>query len=145
MSITQRDNNRNQSAVDISHLRIFLFNNTYQSAVFNNNTGAPFTLQPGMLVVRNTANAAQVLPPADVDALANVIGIVAIDEEVELAIAGTLNINYATQGDVDETKLILPAGTLDSVPLGSGKTVRDILNSLGFHLTPTTENTKFDN
>ena len=143
-TVTQRDNTRNQSTVDISHSHIFMGSNAFEEAVFNNNTGGELTLKAGTLVIRNAANAAQVLPAIAGATIANVVGIVALDSDVVLADAATVNINFGYAGKVDETKLVLPAATtLDTVQ--ASKTVRDHLNALGLELTATIDNTKFDN
>ena len=68
----------------------------------------------------------------------DVIGLTFMDSTVLLDAAESININYATGGKVDETKLTLPAGlTLDTAPAGSTKTVRDLLNGIGFNLWAT--------
>lgn len=143
-SVNQRDNTRNQSALDITQGHIFMGDNGYQESVFLNNSGADFDLQPGSLVLRNTADASQVIPAVAGATLADVIGVVTLEGTLTLADAATANVNYCTTGRVDETRLILPdTVTLDTVV--GAKTVRDILNSIGLELVATTENTKFDN
>lgn len=142
--ITQRDNTRNQSTLDISHSHLFMGSNGFEESVFLNNTGAELTLKPGTLVLRNAANAAQILPAVADATIANVIGVIFIETEIVLAIGATINVNYCTKGKVDETLLFLPgAYTLDTVE--ASKTVRDHLNALGMELTATIDNTKFDN
>lgn len=142
--VTQRDNTRNQSTVDISHSHIFMGSNGFEEAVFLNNTGAELTLKPGSLVLRNGAAPLQIIPVVADATIANVIGVIAIEDEVVLADAATLNVNYCTKGKVDETLLELPgAYTLDTVQ--ANRTVKDHLNALGFELVATVENTKLDN
>jgi len=143
MSITQRNQTRSQSTADIRHKHVFLFNNTYQSAIFLNNTPGELTLKMGSLVVRNTASPAQVIP-ATTDNLADVIGIVAVDDDFVLDTTETLDINYGTSGDVNENELVLPSGVTLDTAVGN-KTLRDVLNGQGFYLRKTTNNTKFDN
>lgn len=142
--ISQRDNTRNQSTLDIQHNRIFIGDNGYENAVLLNDTGAELTLKPGTLVLRDPAVAGQVIPAVIGATLANVIGVIATDEDNVMAIAGTLAINYCSTGKVDETKLVLPgATTLDTVV--AGKSVRDHLNALSLELAATIDNTKYDN
>lgn len=142
--VTQRDNTRNQSTVDISHSHIFMGSNGFEESVFLNNTGAELTLKPGSLVLRNGAAPLQIIPAVADATIANVIGVIAIENEVVLADAATLNVNYCTKGKVDETLLSLPgAYTLDTVQ--ANRTVKDHLNALGFELVATVENTKLDN
>lgn len=144
--LNKRDVTRNQSTADYGQKRIFLFNNRYQEGTFKNNTGAAYTLKPGTLVLRDTATPSQIIPAVAGATLANVIGIVKLDGEVAMATAETLDINFAISGDIDETHLELPAGvTLDTVPTDGSKTLRDILQGLGFVLQGSVQNTKYDN
>lgn len=142
--VTQRDNTRNQSTVDISHSHIFMGSNGFEEAIFKNNSGAELVLKPGSLVLRDAATPTQVVPAVADATIANTVGVIALEEEVTLADGDTLNINFCTTGKIDETKLSLPgAYTLDTVQ--ANKTVKDHLNALGLELTATIDNTKFDN
>lgn len=146
MSVTQRDATRNQSTADYNCKRIFLFDNNYQDVVFKNNTAGDLVLKPGSLVLRDTATPSQVIPAVAGATLANVIGIVNIEEEVTLAAGATLNISMAISGEVDETHLELPdTVTLDAVPTSGTKSLRDYLQALGFSLKASVNNTKYDN
>jgi hypothetical protein len=146
-NLNQRDATRNQSTVDYSQVKLFLFNNRYQTGLFKNNTGAELILKPGTLLLRDKATPTQVIPAIAGATLSDVIGIVKADGEIILATAGTLDINFGISGDIDENELVLPATvTLDTVPLTSGtRTVRDILQALGFVLSGSVQNTKYDN
>lgn len=145
--INQRNATRNQSTADFIRCEhIFLFDNHFQEAVFKNTTGSDYTLKPGSLVLRDTTASKQVKPAVDDDTIDNVIGIVFIEEEVTLAANETLDINYAIDGGIDETKLALPGTvTLDTVATGKAKTLRDNLNGQGFQLEASVQNTKYDN
>jgi len=145
--IIQRNATGNQSIADfISGLHIFLFDNHFQEAVFKNTTGAELILKPGSLVVRDIATPGQVTPAVDDATIDNVIGIVFIEEEVTLAIGGSLAINYGIDGGIDESKLSFPGTvTLDTVAATKAKTLRDNLNGQGFQLESSVQNTKYDN
>lgn len=146
MEVTQRNATRNQSTADYESKKIFIFDNRFVEGVFKNNSGGSLTLQTGMLVVRDTAVAGGFLPAtaANIEA---VIGVVAVDGSVVLANAATANINICTKGTIDGNLLVLPATvTLNTVPTDATKTVRDILEGIGFHVdTSSVEMTKLDN
>jgi len=144
---TQRDNTNNQSFGDVAHKHIFLWDNKYASAIFNNNTGGPFTLKPGLVVIRDTAAPTKVIPAIAGATLANIVGVISINEDIaDIADNGDENVTYCHGGAVNQNLLILPAGvTMDTVPVAGGKTVGDILKALGFDLEAVTENTKTDN
>ncbi len=149
-TINQRNVTRNQSTADYGIERLFIFGNDFQEAVFNNNSGAELELQQGILVKRNPANAAQVIPATADETLGDVVGIVKFDGVMPVANGGTVDINYGKNGDIDENFLILPDGvTLDTFPTDGTtpltKTVKDILHALGFNLNGSVQNTKFDN
>lgn len=140
--INQRDVTRNQSTLDITHSHIFIGCNSFEEAVFLNNTGADLILEPGTLMLRDASG--KVVPAVDDATIANVIGVIFLEEEVTVLDGAELNVNYATEGKLDETKLVLPgATTLDTVI--ANKTVKDHLNAVGFALTATINNNKLDN
>lgn len=146
INATQRSATGNQSTVDYSLENLFLYGNRYQTATFQNNTGAEATFSSGFLVLRNTSTPANVIPAIAGATLANVIGVLKLDSDVTLADAGTTPANYGIGGDIDVSLLQLPATvTLDTVVGTTGKCLRDFLTDLGFVLKNVTENTKFDN
>lgn len=103
---------------------------------------------PVATITAGTAGVANGLVPVTLANVVDVVGILLMEdnEPVTVATTTTLNVNYGLHGDVDETNIVLPEGmTLDTVPSGTTKTVRDILNALGFHLEFYTSTTKFDN
>ena len=144
--VNQRNATNNQSTADYSCNRIFLFDNKYQEGIFKNNTAGALTLKAGMLVLRDTTTPTQVVPAIAGATLVDVIGIVKLSEDVELAAGETVDINFAISGDIDETHLVLPdTVTLETVPTGGTRTLRDTLNALGLSLKGSVQNTKFDN
>tara|TARA_R110000822_G_scaffold123489_2_gene257883 strand:+ start:4778 stop:5224 length:447 start_codon:yes stop_codon:yes gene_type:complete len=144
---TQRDNTRNQSAADISHKHIFLFDNKFSDGIFNNNTGDDYTLKPGTVVIRDTAAPTKLIPAVAGATLANIVGVIATNSDIEdIADDADVEVPFCHGGTVDQGLLILPAGvTLDTVHTAGAKTVGDILRGLGFELRATVEHTKFDN
>ncbi len=146
MDVTQRNATRNQSTADYELRKIFIFDNRFVEGAYKNNSGSSLTLKSGMLAVRDTSVPGGFLP-ATVDNLLDVIGIVAVDGSVLLANAAATNINICTKGTIDGNLLVMPAGvTLNTVPTDANKTVRDILEGIGFHIdTSSVEMTKFDN
>lgn len=149
-NVNQRDNTRNQSTLDITQQHIFMGNNKYQEVnEILNNTGGAVTLKSGMLVKRVPANPNQVAPYVTDDASNLLIGVLAMDGEVEVADAATLaDVNYAIGGDVKEGRLVSSDGTAidaDALIGAEGLTLRHRLQELGFHLVAVTENTKLDN
>lgn len=145
--INQRDNTKNQSSLDISHKHIFLFDNQYDDVVFNNNTGSAFELKPGLVVIRDTNNPTKVIPAVTGATLANIVGVISVDDSIaDIADGADVNATYCHGGTINKDLLILPDGvTLATVPVAGGKTVGDILKGLGFTLESVTENTKSDN
>lgn len=149
-NVNQRDVTRNQSALDITQENIFMGNNKYQEVgAALNNTGAAVTLKSGMLVKRNPANPAQIVPYVADDATNLIVGVLAVGGEVELADAATLaDVNYAISGDLNEGLLVSSDGTAinpDALVGAEGLTLRHRLQELGFHLIAVTNNTKLDN
>jgi hypothetical protein len=144
---TQRDSTQNQSTADVSHKHIFLFDNKYSKGIFNNNTGGAYNLVPGTVVIRDAANPTKVIPAVSGATLINIVGVVAgMTDITGIANGADVNITYAHGGSINSALLVLPGGvTLNTVPAGSGKTVGDILEALGFDLESVTENTKTDN
>jgi hypothetical protein len=143
--IEQVNATRNQSMAKYTHDHVFLGNNDFDEKTLNNTTAAAeVTITSGTLLFK--------LSPTEVDVLdaaaniANVVGIAAMEADVAVANAATLDINVCLRGEVAEELIDLPAGvTLDTVIPTTQLTLRDRLNELGFHLVAGTNNTKFDN
>ena len=143
---TQRDATNNQSTVDFLSSNIFMFDNRYQKGVFVNNTGGEATFKSGSLVLRDTTTPNQIKAAVAGPTLLGVIGILKLESDATLADGATKNVNYCIGGDIDEGLLELPDGvTLDTVPTGATKNLRDLLTDLGFVLHKVSEQTNFDN
>ena len=144
---TQRGATRNQSTVDYSRKQVFVYGNRYRETVFLNNSGAALDISDGLLLIRNAANADQVIPAVAGNTLENVIGFLKIGCDTNLADGSTINASVCISGDVDAELLTLPATvTLNTVagPAGS-KVLKDALTGLGFVLQNVTENSQTDN
>ena len=139
-----RGDSRNQSTADYSRQSLFVFGNRYYETTAKNTAVADVTMEEGILVMRDAADTANVVPIVLTADLPKCIGIAAVNGEVVLAQNETTNINYATSGDVDGALLVLPeVSTL--VTLVGDRTLKDLLTSLGFNVLNVTENSKFDN
>ena len=126
--------------------------NTGENVVFAASTVGPKTdlvatgtgSVTSIVVVNGTAGVDEGFSPATSANLANVIGVLKIEGQNEMANGASLNANYALCGDIDATMLVLPLGvTLDTI-VGS-KALKDVLTALGFVLNNVIESTKFDN
>lgn len=145
MEVTQRNATRNQSTADYVAKQIFIFDNRFVEGVFKNTTAGAYSLKHGELVARSTADANGFIP-VTVDNLADMIGVAKIEAgPIVLTAGSTANINIGTKGTIDGNLLSLPATVTLNTVVGN-KTVRDILESIGFHVdTSSIENTKADN
>ena len=145
MSVEQVNATNNQSALKVELTSIFLFGNQYDKRTLSNTTaGAQITAKAGNLLFKNAAATVDVLSVAA--NISSIVGILAIENDTDVANAGTLSVNMAVSGTIAEEKIILPGGiTCDTVIPTTLITLRDHLNSLGFHLETSVDNTKFDN
>ena len=147
---TQRNATRNQSTVDFERKNLFLFGNRYSEAIFKNDTGAELVATAGILVMRDVNDVTKVIPatynvpPESGNLLGNTIGILNVEGENTLSIAGEINCNVCISGDIDAGLLSLPVGVTLNTVVGT-KILKDILTDLGFVLFNVTENSKFDN
>ena len=144
MGVTQTVSTRNQSTANYEHKNLFIFDNRFVEGVFKNTTGAAFDLLGGLLVARDTATP-NGFKPVTAANLADVIGISAYEGKTTLAANETANMNIGTKGTVEINSIVLPATVTLSTVVG-GKTLRDVLEGLGFHLNEgAVEMTDFDN
>ena len=145
---TQTVSTTNQSTVNIERQNLWLSKNRYQTATFINDSGAEATFSSGILVLRDVSTPGQIKPAVAGETLVNVIGILKtnMDGSITLADDGTADVNYCYKGDIDASLITLPSGvTLETVPTGAAKNLRDILTDLGIVLFNVTEGSKFDN
>lgn len=144
MGVTQTVSTRNQSTANYEHKNLFIFDNRFVEGVFKNTTGAAFDLLGGLLVARDTETP-NGFKPVTAANLADVIGISAYEGKTTLAANETANMNIGTKGTVEINSIVLPATVTLSTVVGE-KTLRDVLEGLGFHLNEgAVEMTDFDN
>ena len=121
MSVEIIKANNSYSEAQYSDKKIFVFDNSFQ-----NNETTDNAVVYGGLVARKSAKIVEALTAANI---AKVVGISASNVETSGALA------YATKGTVIENNLTFPSGvTLDTLIGGTGLTLRDKLEDLGFHL-----------
>lgn len=147
MNVTQRNATRNQSTADYVSKSGFIFDNRFIDGVYKNTTGSSKELKHMELVARSLTDANGFIPVTASNIL-SAIGIAKIEDgSITLANNATATIFIGTKGTIDGNMLVLPAGvTLNTVPEDATKTVRDYLESIGFHVdTTTVDNTKADN
>ena len=113
--------NNSYSEAQYSDKKVFVFDNSFQ----NNETTVDAVVYGG-LVARKTPKTVEALMA---NTMAKVVGISASNVETSGALV------YATKGTVIENNLTLPEGVTLDTPIGdTGLTLRDKLESLGFHL-----------
>ena len=140
--IQQAGATNNQSFATIEKKNVFLFDNTYDKADFDNSSGGEITVKLGSLVARIIAG--EEVTPATAINLADVIGIVTTDNDIVVPDTVTKRLNYAVSGDINENLLVFPATVTLATAVGN-ITLRDHLQGLGFHFQVGIENTNFDN
>lgn len=143
-TITQVNATRNQSTANYVADHVFLGDNDYdEMALVNVTATAAVTLTSGMLVFKTAAGTVDVNPAAaNID---SVVGVLRMDGDIEIADAGTMDVNVCLRGRIAEEMIVVGGITLATLIPTTFKTLRDKLNSLGFHLTNRVENTKQDN
>lgn len=139
MGVVFSGQTRNQSTATYSGSQLILYNPKYgPEVVYKNTTGADLVVKSGLLVVRDTTTTGQIKSATDLN-LADVVGVLLINDSLTLANNAVVNGQYLIGGDLDATQLILPSTvTLDTVV--GNKFLRDILNDLGFKLVNIIEN-----
>ena len=132
-----------QAIINTDLSRIFLWENRYASANFNNELYDPLIMKAGKLLGRVAATQTLALCDTDsIDGSQYPVGILLNDTTIEDGVTKT--VTYVVSGDVAEDKIILNGNdTLSSVV--SGQSLRDRIAMLGINIVPSTEMTAFDN
>lgn len=132
-----------QAIINTDLSRIFLWENRYASANFNNELYDPLVMKAGKLLGRVAATQTLALCDTDsTDGSQYPIGILA--EDVTIEDGETKQVAYCIYGDVAEDKIILNGNdTLSSVV--GGQSLRDRIAMMGVRIIPSTEMTAFDN
>jgi len=146
--VTTVNQTRNQAHFDYDVSKIFVWSNRYDSASLLNASGGVKSFDPGLVVAR-IASTGKIVPfdGTATDGSQIPIGILKTCV-VDLADTAEETVNFCISGDVVEDKIILEAGTLDSVvtiDTENTRIVRDMIQSLGIKILPSTELTDTDN
>ncbi|QHJ82250.1 MAG: hypothetical protein [Caudoviricetes sp.] len=142
MEINQRNATRNQSTVDYSTSKLFIFDNRYKEGTYINSTAGVQTHERGTLMVRDAQGR---LTNATAENLADIVGVSAFEGKIEATASQSFIINICTKGTIDGTLLKLPA-TITLQTVVGDKLLTDVLEDLGLHVdTSAKQNTKFDN
>lgn len=135
IGLKQGINTRNQSTLDYTLRRVFIFNNRFEQATITNATAV--NLQSGMLVTRSATVAGGIELLTDIANIDKVIGILNVDpyiDNVPLKAGDTMGVTYCVSGSVDGTKLVSSANVaLDLTVVTDGKSTLDYINALGIY------------
>lgn len=135
IGLKQGINTRNQSTLDYTLRRVFIFNNRFEQATITNATAV--NLQSGMLVTRSATVAGGIELLTDIADVDKVIGILNVDpyiDNVPLKAGDTMGVTYCVSGSVDGTKLVDKANVaLDLTVVTDGKSTLDYINALGIY------------
>jgi hypothetical protein len=147
MSITIRDNTRNQAAYDRQLSNLLILHNSFLKGDYANISGAEETVVVGQVLGRVAATQKLVVcKSAAIDGSQFPVAI-AVQELSAIAIAGTVdNIAPCNGGKVNENEIVFD-GADTFATLVDGKSMRDhlIANTKGLELLNVLENTDFDN
>lgn len=142
--VEQKNITNNQSQADYTQSNVFIFDNRYDGITFTNATAsAEVILKSGHILFKTAAGVVDILAAAT--GIADVVGIARMENDTTLADAASIDINMGVSGTISEENLELNGLTLDTLIPTTTRTLRDQLNSLGFHLSSGVENTKHDN
>lgn len=143
------NNTGNQMFIRTENTKMFVGNNRYEKAGWNNATYDPIVIPQGTVVGRVSASGLiKAFSAAANDGSQYPIGIVY--ESVTIEEGTTEEVYFCVAGDVVADKVVLPGGTtLDStVANAGGRRVRDLIGaeSVGIKLvTQNFDNTRIDN
>jgi hypothetical protein len=140
-------NNGQQAIINTDLSKIFVWNNRYESALFNNPAYDPVTIPAGTLMGRVAATGwIKEFSASASDGTQFVVGVLADDYTVEDGELKTVVI--CTAGDVVESQIILQSpDTMNTTVTGRSRRVRDCIASdpVGIKLVGGTEHTYYDN
>lgn len=154
-TVTTVNQTPNQAHFDYDISKIFVGNNSYNSATFLNGTGSTASFLPGTLIGRIASSGKiTICSAAATDGSQFPIGVL-VSEITALANSGEIDATYAITGNVEETKILFSGSeTLatvvtinDSVPAATTytRTLRDLIQQAGIVLVAGEELTDFDN
>ena len=137
-------NNGSQAIVNRDINKIFLFGNNTKQATLTNSTGGSITYLAGSVMGKiGTSNLLARFTSGAVDGSQHPIGV--LWEDITLAAGASAVVNYCTQGDIEESKLVFQgADTLETVI--STRRVRELIETNSqIRLVTSTDLTNFDN
>lgn len=155
-TVTSTNVTNKQATFQYDVSKIFIWDNRYSKATFNNNTGAEASFAPGTVVGR-VASSGKIVPFDSTATDGSQIPIGVLKNSVDaLADDGDVtDVNFCVAGDVAEEKLLFQdTDDLDTVvtiqdgtPAATTNTriVRDMIESLGIRIIEGTELTSLDN
>jgi len=145
------DQTSNQLHVDYDYSKIFVWSNRYDKGSLLNASGGVLSYSPGLVVARIAATN-KVVPFDETGTDGSQIPIGILKTSVtDLADTAEKDVNFCISGDVVEGKItFITAATLDTVvTIGTGtentRIVRDMIQSLGIKILPSTELNVADN
>lgn len=150
------NNTGNQIQINTDTSKIFVWNNRYDSGLFDEPDGSgEFTLNAGQLIGRIGATGKlKICSAVETDGSQFPIGVV-LETVIMAQDANDVVVNYCISGDVVEEKLLFSgAEDLDSTvtvittgPLATDylRTLRDLIQAMGIKLVTSDELTNFDN
>lgn len=143
---TEKLKTQNQLNTDFDVSKVFIFDNVFSQVDFENTTGGLLTILGGTVLGRVTGTGnLEILKSGSADGSEIPLGILA-EEQVDLGIGETKQVNICVAGEVVEGKVILDGGdTLETVI--DGRPIRDRLaaDTQGIKLRVADELTEFDN
>lgn len=146
-SITTVEQTRNQLIANYDVTKLILGNNTFAS--YDYTASGDTTLAQGLVLGKVSATGVlTALDPTATDGSQFPAGVLylALNESVTIADGDTEELTLVNGGDIAEDQLSFPSGvTIDDVITSDGRTVRDLLLSLGLRLKGGTELTALDN
>ncbi len=140
------EDTENQQTINTDLTKLFVWGKRFAKADYTNSGYEPVPLLAGTVMGRISASL-EITPleSGASDGSETPVGILA--QDVNIAEGATKEVNFLTEGDVVESKVLLQdADTLDT--LIGGRTIRDLIhaNTIGVRVLPTGDQlTGFDN
>lgn len=137
--VTQSNVTRNQSTATYKSSNLIMFAPKYGGEItYKNTSGATLEAVSGLLVVRDTT-LPNTLKSATTANLADVVGVLLINDSISLANNATVSGQYLIGGELNADELVLPATVTLNTVVGN-KFLKDILTHIGFKLNNVIEN-----
>lgn len=147
MSITLRDDTRNQAAFDRKLSNLLIYGNSFLKGDYANISGALETVAVGQLLGRVATTQKLVVCKSGASDGSQYPVAIAVQELTDIAIAGTVdNIAPCNGGKINVNEIVLDGSDTLATVVGT-KSMRDhlISNSKDLELIDILENTDYDN